>query len=813
MRLLGRLLLVALLMGLVYFFGWMTWKSEGYLEYAEQLSGNLSQTRPSIAYRLDGARWTEFPLTGHARMLRIVTNASINRPVPEAPEEGWLYALDFRLLDEAGRELESGEFFHRTRIRFYRSPSDGEIMNQNAFLKAERIPTDSRVHLMPLVESAARLLLRVQRMDPLLQAVMVRGYEPEQYSEHRLDAAWNRLTFSQRERIARGSVFGPELLVPQERRNLMRNRWNPLGPSGVQERDFQVRKLFVRQGDLGEPMDEEILPAGLYMDGWHRAIVHLPEGRSRVRLHFTPVRREQPPQQEPISVHWYGHSVDQRLQTTFHRTPDEASYSQVYDGGLLEIICDAPQVLRVYRESETAWEEITPASSYLRIYTLDKDRPVRYSLAHSALNATPFRLDLRAPIGAPGASGKDGYQARYLLLDADGKVLKQGELAFQPVPSLYDRLAGEDPGGRISEPVNFHFRLPRNVAAIEIRSQTPVWANAYTRPMELVRRVRVPEDYYRDPRETDFQPAWFVLAPDAEQQLVNGLRAAVLVVQRRPPSDDPDVIAGRYDWEEFRPQGRWRGRYLLIPRTSQLAIRDEALATLYHPLPSGVAVKLNLRPPFGQAVLRPTLIYLRTGRQQEKLSLFVDGEPFYQTSLAGSQGQIRLPSLEAGAHSLRLQSAPGTDWFINYADGGEQPRLRRFANKLEAGGMVFLYHKQTPLEEVLTGQFFSTGSAPRAGMRVKVEALERSLGPYREWSFTDRYYDLRISGEGKVPVLGTKSQQADSGVRFFLPLGEDLEPGRYRIRIQPEQGVEGYLSFYRLRPGESAKSHFFVERS
>ncbi|MCU7815058.1 MAG: hypothetical protein KZQ86_17680, partial [Candidatus Thiodiazotropha sp. (ex Lucinoma kastoroae)] len=102
MRLIGHLLLLGLMVGIAYFFGWVTWKTEANLRYTEQLSGNLAETRPSIAYRLDGERWTEFTLTGHAQMLRIVTNTSINRPVPEAPEEGWLYALQYRLLDSSG---------------------------------------------------------------------------------------------------------------------------------------------------------------------------------------------------------------------------------------------------------------------------------------------------------------------------------------------------------------------------------------------------------------------------------------------------------------------------------------------------------------------------------------------------------------------------------------------------------------------------------------------------------------------------------------------------------------------------------------
>ncbi|MGD8909269.1 MAG: hypothetical protein PVI92_07960 [Chromatiales bacterium] len=775
-----------------------------------RLSANIADTRISIAYRLDRTRWLEFPLTGHAGKLRIITNAVVNSPLIESPDIGWLYALNYRLLDGAGRELVSGQFFHRTRIRTYRSEPDGDVVTQYAFLESDRVPTDSRAHIMPLTDSATKLMLKVRYMPTPLESISARIYEPIQYTEDKLDTEWNKLTRSQRKWIARGSVYTPNLLLTDERRNLLRNRWKPLGPAGVQGRDYRLDKLFIRQGELGNPLDKELLPAGLYMDGSHRAIVHLPEERTHIRLHFTPVRRTRIPQQEPITIRWYGSGVDKRDASKHIWTSLGTDYHQVYEGGLLEIVCSQPYVLRAYREEDSSWQEVTPDHSYLRIYALGPVHPVRYALAHMSSNDTPLRVDLRA-LMAPAKEG-EAMEVDYRILDINQEVVKQGKLNFQSTPSVYDRLPDKELNERISEPLSFYFRIPSHCAAIEFRSHSHIWISAYTRPLNLIRRVRIPEDYYRDLRDTAYQPAWFIVKPSAEKQLSDSLRTNTLIVQRRPPVDDPEIVAGRYEWEIFRPQGRWRGRHLLTLRTSQLPLREEALASLFRPIRSAIDEPINLQTTFGRESVKPTLIYIRKEKRKDEYSLFLDGELFHQSILAATQGEIRLPPIKPGLHRLHLQSSSEIQWFINYADHVGELRLLRFSNRLEPNGMEFVYHKQSAQKEVLTGQFFSTARLSRAGLRVKVGKIRHTEEPQAAWTFTDRYYDLRINHNVKVPILGTKSQQASSGARFFLPLREDLEVGLYHIKIQPDPGVEGYLSLYRLKPGQSAKANIIVEQ-
>ncbi|MES9814867.1 MAG: hypothetical protein ABW159_18655 [Candidatus Thiodiazotropha sp.] len=81
--------------------------------------------------------------------------------------------------------------------------------------------------------------------------------------------------------------------------------------------------------------------------------------------------------------------------------------------------------------------------------------------------------------------------------------------------------------------------------------------------------------------------------------------------------DDPDIVAGRYEWEEFRPEGQWRGRHLLVERASQLPLREEAMASLFYPIVSGRDEQVRLRSVFGRETVTPSLVYLRQGGKRE----------------------------------------------------------------------------------------------------------------------------------------------------------------------------------------------------
>ena len=77
---------------------------------------------------------------------------------------------------------------------------------------------------------------------------------------------------------------------------------------------------------------------------WHRGIVQLPEGRSRVRLEFTPVRRDRNRNRNPYISTGMGEAWTNGMFLTHDWTPDRIAYQQEYEGGLLEIEASGPQV-------------------------------------------------------------------------------------------------------------------------------------------------------------------------------------------------------------------------------------------------------------------------------------------------------------------------------------------------------------------------------------------------------------------------------------------------------------------------------------
>jgi len=82
-------------------------------------------------------------------------------------------------------------------------------------------------------------------------------------------------------RLARGSVYGADLLREQEKINLLRYEWKPVGPSGVEGDQYGTTKLYIARDFEGESVDTGQLPFGLVCGAEVRGMIPLPAGDCR----------------------------------------------------------------------------------------------------------------------------------------------------------------------------------------------------------------------------------------------------------------------------------------------------------------------------------------------------------------------------------------------------------------------------------------------------------------------------------------------------------------------------------------------------
>lgn len=829
MRLLGRLLALLVLLPLAAWAGLSAWQgARGWLAGDLATLTRLGTAQTSVAYVLSPDRWTRFPLSGPQQSVRLVSHADVAAAYRDDPEAEFRYAYAVQVTDGRGAVLREAVLHQRAQVAALRDRGSGEAFTTAAYADAEEIPTAANAVVLAIEDLPRAAEVRVRRISaaPEVRRASVRVYERTPVNERRLAVQWERLTPEQRLRIAEGNAYPPALLTEAERTNLLRRQWKPIGPSGVEGRDYRSRSLFLLQELEGEPIDPPALPPGLFVDARHNGTIRLPERGGALVLRVEPVTHLGAASSGTLRLSWYGGGLARREQRELPWSAEAPEIRLELGGGLVEFASDQPVAVRTFLPDGT---ELTQETSQLRAFVAGPEAPVTFPVLHlpDGEGATPLRVDLRclcfdaAPArggqgGTPGALPAVALLAgpgatpvlRHELLSADGAVLRRGEMPIPVQPSPYDRLLGQDPLA-LSEPAKLHFAVPREAAALRLSASAPVLLAGYNRPPDLPWRAMVPEDYFAPEDPLSTRPAWFGMRPADWEALLAANRSALLAVQPRPPEDDPELLAGRYDWEQFVPAGNWLAREVLVQREAT-PVRRLSLASIFSPLPEGgeVAAEFVAATPGGTAT--PQLMFLRDQGGPATLRLEVDGRAVFSAQVAAARGTVAVPPIPAGTRRLRAFAPPGTALYINQATPHPGALISRRAIRLVSGETVFEFEKRMPAEgeapELVVAHFYGQPAAGEAPPRQEVAIIveggpPRGPGPHLGFTIRERLYDVRRGPEPPdVRVLGAAGQLGPERI-LFLPFGPDLPPGLYRVRVRLSNGPEALLSLTRTTPG------------
>ena len=783
------------------------------------------------AYPVTRDNWLVFDIPRQTDALRVLTNAAVQGLVPpdttrEQPREGWRYAIDYALLDRAGQTLAERRYHLRTSVISHQDPATGEVQGITWFRNSNWNPTMTRTIQLPLNPgSAARFQLRLAPCEPEVQEVVIRVLARRERSNFDQPYAWSRLSERARARLSRASVYPPTLLTLAERCNLLRWNWSALPPTGLEGRDYDLRILYQRENTIGEEPDDLAMTDGLLLREDLHHTLPLPPGPARVVLECARAGAARDDRPTEVWVQWY---PDTPKEPEVHHGLLHASPQTIEcraDGGLLEIYATAPIVCRAtwYGSAGPPHDpglELEFPLLPLCCYLAGPDLPLDYSVAHVDRWPTPFRLDLRRllpePSQHPAARVPQSIEpaiVKYSLLDAQGQVLREGQLSTAGDVSVYDQTAPNTMALHVTEPARFYFALSADVKRLRIEApHDTVTVAAFTRPPDLARVQRLPEEQQSYSRLDSDQRTWFLLQPDDADLRLAQNQTCTVYSGVRPPQRDQQILSGLYQWEDFEPAGFWKGRFLLTPRDSQSPLRPESISSTYGELTPNRDHEVDLIAEPGADWIEPRLIYsVRTPAAQD-VQLWLDGALWYGFRTRAPRGEVNLPTMPAPhqptRHTLRIDAEDGTRLLLrNLLAPGSTRYSKQLARQFDQGQLQFTVVKRTHAAEVLILRpFFPEGWSNRVSLRVSILDLPmRTGGPFDSWTLALRQFEVLPQTDQASLILQQDTQRVDGGQRCFLSLGADLPPGPYRVdvRLVDHAPAHAYATLYRLIPGRA----------
>lgn len=196
--------------------------------------------RRLITYRLDPVRPTLFRFNQPLTLTRIITQPVL-APSTASPGEAWTYAIKVEMLDEAGTVIEAREVnlqtilleadgSRRGAVRYYRGSNDV-------------LPPSDETRVAGTRPFAA-VRITAGSASPDVIAIDVRVSEQRPLIESAAESAFVRYSPEDRARLSAANAFPAELLTLDEKVAIARNQWRPVGPVGIDGRDYRMNVLY-----------------------------------------------------------------------------------------------------------------------------------------------------------------------------------------------------------------------------------------------------------------------------------------------------------------------------------------------------------------------------------------------------------------------------------------------------------------------------------------------------------------------------------------------------------------------------------------
>ncbi len=670
MRWLGRFLLCLLLLCLAY----ITWSYLRALwsEFDSTTEVSLDNARASIFFVLNEEKGLVYPIAPADRLLRFYIHAGFeSRSLPEKLD----VILHYEWLDDAGKVIQNGQYALVVRPR--------PLLRYNPLDLAQALPSrfyvddgvtpslDESLYFSPLdAPGAVALRLRMGQRVPGLSFLGVRSYIRSYRNTDQVDMVWRRMSQGRKEQLSDASIYPHYLLSSFERNNLLSAYWTPIGPKGAPPKDYLQSTLYIREGGIDIPDEEQFKPSGHYASDTQAVTFNIDQpGRYKVVAKSLGAA----PSSQALVV-WQGLQRSEHWEQPVVLEQGDDSENRVWEAdlnpGLLQWQPLSAMTVELFQWVSDSWVSRTPERQFAKAFVCGPNQPLEYTLSPGE-RLQPLQLVLRSfhRSDVPGFQ-ENTTRMRYRIDNNKANTLLQGVLQNQPVLDLYRQFADAAwIDSRIYEAEKVFINASHQAARLHIECEQFGLISVYSRPSDLPIKKHYPLDRRPWMQHEDKLPAWFGMLPVPRERTAERPNDYALVWYRQPVVAKPEMAAGNFAWTWLDTAGQhtWLEKQLFSSRDSADDIRHESLSAVYTELDNSEDGKVVLYSPLDQQLIRPKLLYLSQDVQDRKIAVSIDGQPTLETMLNKRFGSLSLPPMKPGQHSFAVMPALKAKWFINHS--------------------------------------------------------------------------------------------------------------------------------------------------
>lgn len=669
MRWLGRLLLLLLLLGIAYAGG--SYLRGIWSEFGASTTTSLDDARASTFFIINEDKGLVYPITPADRLLRFYVHAGFESTA--LPEQLDL-TVQYDWLDDSGAVIKGGQYALVLRPRplmSYDPLSPTQLLPSRFYVDDQVIPSsDEALYLSPLdAPEAVALRLRVDALATEARFVGVRSYLRKYRNPDEVDVVWRRMSQAKKQQLSDASIYPHYLLTRFERNNLLSAYWVSIGPKGAPPDDFRQSNLYLREGGIDLPDEEQFKPSGHYASDT-KALTFNIDQTGRYKIVAKPLGSAPSAQ---ATVVWQGQSRSEEWQQAAVLQPGEDAswfWEAELSPGLLQWQPLSDMTVELFQWQADGWVSRTPERQFAKAFLCGPEQPLAYQLSPGE-QMQPLQIALRSFYRADAAAPQGESSANYRIERGDGQTLLQGVLQSEAVLDPYRQFSDAAViDSQVYEAKKVFIDASAHAARLQVTCEQHGLISVYSRPPELPIKKHYPLDHRSWMQHEEKLPVWFGMQPAARETSTEQVNDYALVWYRRPVLGNPEIEAGNFAWTWLDTLGErsWLERQLFSAREVGADIRRESLSATYIELGNPDFGTVTLDSPYAEQLIRPKLIYLRQDAEKQKVAVALYAKPILETTLSKRFGLLSLPAMKSGQHGIGINPASeSTQWFLNYS--------------------------------------------------------------------------------------------------------------------------------------------------